>query len=185
MERYKKFEITCDDSGQFYVNGNPVERRGSGWRQRQDKTWYYSKKANVIDRLGVAIENGEVSREEVENCRSHEERQELWNAIKVKRGRGLGSGGKGINIWHPDPFIACWNAIEHYSKEQPVNTKGSWYGNTICFTGQMYDRDGNKIVRSNVRKIANNLGFIWLENVNTGCVFLITGEYCRWRSKPA
>jgi len=38
-------------------------------------------------------------------------------------------------------------------------------------------------LREEVRKISNDIGFIWLETVTIGCVFLVTGEYKTLTSK--
>ncbi|AGX88426.1 BRCT domain-containing protein [Candidatus Symbiobacter mobilis] len=163
-----KFKITCDENGQFYVNDKPVDRRGYGWRQEANGSWYYSKEGNVIDRLAQAIENLELNQDRIDSCYSFLEKQSLWEEIKRKRG---------VGNYYRDPAAACWNAIERFSDEQSVNKDGSWYGNTICFTGQMYDQSGNKLERKEARRIANNVGFVWLDNVTNGCVFLVTGEY--------
>lgn len=166
------FEITCDDSGQFYVNGKPVDKRGFGWRQSSNGRWFYSAEQNVIDRLAVAIERGDVAKEEVDICNSRKERKALWESVKSKRGIGF-SG----HLIYRDPAASCSEAVERLSLEQPVNQDGIWFGSTICFTGQMYDRKGQKIKREIVRKIVNDIGFVWLETVTIGCVFLVTGEY--------
>lgn len=163
-----KFKITCDENGQFYVNDKPVDRRGYGWRQEANGNWYYSKEGNVIDRLTQAIENGKLTQDRVDSCRTFLEKQSLWEEIKRKRG---------VGTYYRDPAVVCWDAVEKFSDEQSVNKNGSWYGNTICFTGQMYDQNGNKLERKEARKIANSVGFVWLDNVTNGCVFLVTGEY--------
>ena len=70
---------------------------------------------------------------------------------------------------------ACLEAVRTV-KNQHVNIDGEWYGSTICFTGQMYDKEGCKISRADVRLIANEIGLVWLDNVTFGCVFLVTGK---------
>jgi NAD-dependent DNA ligase len=166
------FEVTCDENGQFYVNGKPVDKRGFGWRPSSNGRWFYSAKQNVIDRLAVAIETEDVTKEEVAGCSSHEERKALWESVKARKGVGFGG-----HLIYLDPAASCAEAVERLSREQPVNNGGIWFGSTICFTGQMYDREGKKIKRELVRKIANDIGFVWLDMVTIGCVFLVTGEH--------
>lgn len=171
MPRNYKFEITCDENNQFYINGKPVDKRGCGWRQKSSGKWYYSKEANIIDRLQIALENSNISNDELERCKTQEELKELWKQVKKN---------KYVGINHPvylDPASSCEEAVARLSEVQPVKRDGEWYGSTICFTGQMFDKDGTKITRKEVRKIANNIGFTWLENITIGCVFLVTGEY--------
>lgn len=175
------FEISCDESGQFFVNGKPVDRRGCGWRQSPSGRWYYSREANVIDRLETAIENGDVTSDEVYGCKNHAERKLLWE--KIKTTKRIGGGTVAGHPVYLDPAASCAEAVERLSKEQPVNRSGPWYGSTICFTGQMFDRTGNKITRKKVREISNEIGFVWLERVTIGCVFLVTGEYKTLTSK--
>jgi hypothetical protein len=82
------FEITCDENGQFYVNDKPVDKRGFGWRQAASGRWYYSKEQNVYERLIAAIEDGNITKQEIENCKSYEERKILWEKVKAKKGIG-------------------------------------------------------------------------------------------------
>ncbi len=175
-----KFEITCDEKGQFFVNGKPVDKKGSGWKQTKNGRWYYSKEQNVIDRLEIALELGNTTKEEVEKCKNYESRKSLWEDIKAKQGMHSGSVGHPVFL---DPADSCAEAVLRLTKSQPVNQDGLWYGSTICFTGQMFNREGNKIKRNDVREIANSIGFVWLESVIIGCVFLVTGEYKTLTSK--
>ncbi len=168
------FKITCDEDGQFYVNDKPVDRRGYGWRQRKNETWYYSREGNVTDRLNDALERGEIFQEQIDSCCDFEERKNLWEQVKLSRG---------IISHSRDPATACWESVERLSDEQSTNRNGAWYGNTICFTGQMHDRNGGKLERKVARTEASNVGFVWLENVTSGCVFLVTGDYKKLTNK--
>lgn len=75
-------------------------------------------------------------------------------------------------------FRQCWDRanwanIERYVSKQSVSPKALWYGNTVCFTGKMVDREGNKITRDKAQNEANQYGFICLPDVLKGCTFLV------------
>jgi len=154
------FKVTCDDNGQFFVNDEPVDRKPCGLTRTKSGKWYYSKEANVRDRLNIALKNGDITKEELYWCKDHIDRKKLWEEVKVKKG----ISGISHTIYL-DPAASCSEAVERLSKEQQVNIDGPWYGSTICFTGQMFDKGGDKISRKEVRNIANKTGFVWLEGV--------------------
>ena len=72
--------------------------------------------------------------------RDRSDRKILWDKVKIKK--GISSKGIASHPIYLDPAASCSEAVERLSKEQPVNTEGSWYGNTICFTGQLFDKKG-------------------------------------------
>ena len=169
-----KFVIKVDTDGQFFLNGDMIDRRGCGWREDESHIWRYSREANIEDRLNLAIEFGEVGREKVNECKTYYDLYRLWEIVKE---------GKRISesfFSHPmyfDPADKRHEIIEKLEKKQSVNIAGKWYGSTICFADQMFDKNGQKITIRSARKFANQLGFIWLKKPEVGCVFMVTEKY--------
>jgi NAD-dependent DNA ligase len=66
--------------------------------------------------------------------------------------------------------------VKEKSLTQNVNINGEWYGNVICFTGTLVDNNGNKLLRKDAQQKANELGFVFVENVQPGSTHLVSGS---------
>jgi len=66
--------------------------------------------------------------------------------------------------------------VEKLKEEQGAKEDAPWFGSVIAFTGQMRNRDGSDLMRKEARRIANSVGFVWIDEVKQGCTHLVTSS---------